>query len=260
MTVFSGFTNHLRIGLDVATDPFNTFTPNINVYLTWTVQCDSSFNFNDSQTLVMTSPQGDSWTFQNVLQANQTIQFGHTIFGQGQTYGGGPTYTMAAVLNGVFLGAGPSLSTTFTLPARPTRVPAAPSTNPIWSAVTSTTATVNFGDTTDNGGLGDTDTWLRIATDPGMSNIVWQDTVGTPQFSFSVTGLTPGTTYYAQAAIANADGWGAWSGVSSAKTLAGGHARVGGSWTNAVSYVRVGGSWVQATPHVRVGGAWVTAT
>lgn len=218
MTTWSGFTNHLAIGYDVWTDGYDSYTPSINVYVQISVKCDPSFNFNDSETVVLSGSRAASWTFQNTLQANGVVAVGAvSIDGQGQNYGGGPTYTFHAQLNGVYLGAGPAIDFSYTLPARPTRVPNAPGT-PTASAITATTATVAFGGSSDNGGVAIDDTWLRIATDAGFANVVWQDPVGTAQYSFNVAGLTPNTVYYAEDSSHNGNGWGPWSGVGSFTT------------------------------------------
>lgn len=259
MTIWGGFTNHLRIGLDISTDGYDTYTPSINVYLTWYVQVDSSWNFNDSETLVMTSPQSDSWTFQNTMGANGIRSFGHTIFGQGQNYGGGPTYNFSANLQGVYLGAGPSFSWNWALPPRPIRPPAPPAWAPIFSSVTSTSFSVQWGGSADFGGSTPDQTWLQLATDAGFGNIIYSNFTGgfTHDSWWPVGGLTAGTTYYARAAYHNAAGWSGWSGTGSSKTLSGAKIRSNGAWVDAVANVRVNGAWNQAQVFKRVNGLWV---
>lgn len=256
MTVWGGFTNHLRVGADISTDGYNSFTPSINVYITWYVQVDSSWNFADSQTLVMTSPQGDSWTFQNNMGANGIASFGHTIFSQGQSYGGGPTYTFSANLQGVYLGAGPSLSFAWALPARPTRPPSPPGA-PVVSNLQSTSCTLAWGDSGDYGGLAPDSTTVHIATDPGMTQIVQDVFVGGNNLSRNITGLTAGTTYYAQSFSHNGSGWSSGSAVTSFKTLSGAKVRINGVWVDAVASVRVNGAWQQAQVFKRINGIWV---
>lgn len=256
MTIWGGFTNHLRIGADIWTDGYDTHTPSINVYVTWYVQCDSSWNFNDSQTLVMTGPQGDQWTFQNTLQANQIRTIGtHTISGQGQSYGGGPVYNFASNLQGVYLGAGPSFSYNWALPARPIRPPAPPAWNPIFQNITATSFYCQWGGTPDNGGSSPDADWLQLATDSGFGNITYSNIGG--GYARQVNGLVPGKTYYARAAIHNAAGWSGWSGTTSSKTLSGAKVRQGGAWVDAVAYGRVGGAWttIQGVQK-RVNGTW----
>lgn len=347
MTVWGGFTNHLRIGLDVWTDGYDSYTPSINVYMTWHVQCDSSWNFNDAQSLVMTSPQSNTWNFQNTEGANGDTTFGWTIYNQGQSYGGGPTYHFAAVLNGVYLGAGPSFAWDWSLPAKPIRVTSPPGT-PTASSVTGNHADFGWGYPADVGGSSPDYTWLQIgttnfgnlvydnqtpgwtgrsldifapgvtyymrtaahngagwsgwsgtgsftadpfkagtptlsnvaatsatanwaapgvgptpsgyqvqvATDSAFSNVVQTLTGTSWATSRSITGLTPGTTYYIRVRANTPNGYGAWSTSVSSKTLSGAKVRQSGVWKDAIAFVRVGGVWKQATVNKRVGGAW----
>lgn len=355
MAVWGGFTNHLRIGLDVWTDPYDTYTPSINVYQRWYVQCDSSWNFNDSQTLVMTGPQGDSRTFQNTLGPNGIVAvLDHTIFGQGQSYAGGPTYTFSANLQGVYLGAGPSFSWAWALPARPIRVTNPTSTPSMTPPSGSDTGlTFNWNAPTDQGGSAPDTYEVQVARDAGFGAVVadFNSSVGgitagstygapllpgTPYYgrvrahnaagwsgwsgtgagtttaypttctltstapdtatvswaakpggdsiqgfnvqvatdagftagvrnltavasasSLTVTGLTPGTAYYARVAVSQGgSGAGAWSATSTTQTLSGAKVYTGGTWHNAVAYVASGGTWHTAKVNKRVSGAW----
>jgi hypothetical protein len=212
VTVWGGFTNHLRIGLDVWTDGYDSYTPSINVYMTWYVQCDSSFNFNDSQTLVMTSPQSNSWTFQNTLGANGYVTFGWTIYGQGQSYGGGPTYHFGAQLNGVYLGAGPSFGWDWALPAKPIRVTTPPGT-PSASGVTANHADFGWAFPGDVGGSNPDYTWLQIGT-TNFGNLVY-DNQQPGWNGRSLDIFAPGVTYYMRTAAHNGAGWSGWSGTGS---------------------------------------------
>ena len=136
MTVWSGFTNHLRIGLDFWTDPIGVGTAAVNVYAKVTVQCDSSWNFADNQTVVLSGDRFANWTFYNKLQKNQSIEVGTARIDNQSLSGGGPTYNFTARLDGVYLGAGPSISASFTLPAKinpppPPPAPAPPYVPPV---------------------------------------------------------------------------------------------------------------------------------
>jgi len=215
MTTWSGFVNHLAIGYDVWTDAYDSFTPSINVYIQISVKCDPSFNFNDSETAVLSGSASGSWTFQNTLQANGVVAVGSaTIPNQGQSYGGGPAYSFHAQLNGVYLGAGPAIDFSYTLPARPIRVPNAPGT-PSFSAVLATTATMNWTGSTDNGGSGVDAYHLQVDNDA---------TFASPILSFNsnsgagLTGLSPGTKYYGRVQAHNGAGWGGYSAAGSFTT------------------------------------------
>ena len=76
----------------------------------------------------------------------------------------------------------------------------------------------------------------------------------------TVTGLSPGTTYYFRTRARNSVGWGPWSAASTIKTLAGAYVKVGATWQLAVPYVRVGGVWKLAEPWVRSVGTWKRTT
>lgn len=204
MTVWGAYTNYLRIGLDISTDAISHATTSTNVYVTWTVQCDPSYNFNDSQTLVMTSPQSDQWTFQNTLQGGQTIQFGHTIANQGLSYSGGPTWNFASNLQGVYLGAGPSLSYNWTLPARPAGVPSPPG-GATFSSILATQVNAAWTGSPDNQGSAIDNYTIHVANNSAMNP--YQQDLGGNSLSRTITGLAPGTTYWTQTFAHNGIGW-----------------------------------------------------
>lgn len=68
--------------------------------------------------------------------------------------------------------------------------------------------------------------------------------------------LTPGETYFVWVRAQNAVGWGPYSPVSSADTIAGARVRVGGVWVFAIVYVKYSGVWELAIPYVKSGGVW----
>lgn len=117
---WGGFNGHLRVGIQWSTESYTYATASIDVYIDTYVQCDSTYSFNDSQTVTLSGSRSATYNFSNTLGPNQQIYLGRqTIGSQGQSPNGGPTYTANAVLSGAFNGASPSVSTSFSLPAKP---------------------------------------------------------------------------------------------------------------------------------------------
>lgn len=203
---WGGWSGHMRVGIDVWTDNYDTNTPSINIYIATWIQIDSSWSFNDAQTMNYSGSIGGSTNYQNNLGANQTYQVSTlTIYNQGQSYGGGPTYTFGASVSGHYQGATPGHTRYFTLPAKPANVPTAPGIGV--DSVTSTSARV-----------------LVYAPDPRGSNIEeYQTAISLPgpdwgawTTSFgggtgTATGLSPATTYQAATRARNGVGWSAWA-------------------------------------------------
>jgi hypothetical protein len=210
MTDWGGFSYHMRVGLEWWTDGYDTNTPSINVYVRPWVQVDSSWNFNDSQTVTLSGSVGGSWTFQNTMGANGTAAFGPAVIGgQGQNYGGGPVYTVTAVLSGIYLGPGgngtASVTSSFALPARPPNVP----TNPgvAVDSVTATSARVVVFASDGRGAA--VDAYQTAISLPGGNWGGWSQSwfggTGT------ATGLQPNTYYECAAQAHNWVGWSGWT-------------------------------------------------
>lgn len=133
-------------------------------------------------------------------------------------------------------------------------VPSAP-TMPAVSNLTQTTAQLTFTPNS-NGGSAITGYQVAYAL---VNSVTGAPTVATSTTSVTVTGLTPGATYYFWVRAQNAIGWSAWSASSSARNLAGVRIKYGNIWVSAVPYVNVGGVWKVAKPYAKQGGYWKEA-
>lgn len=75
-------------------------------------------------------------------------------------------------------------------------------------------------------------------------------------FSFTLTNLSPGATYYFWGKATNAYGDSAYSARSTATLIAGAWVKDGLVWKRAVPYVKDGGTWKLARPWGRQFGIW----
>lgn len=213
MTVWGG-NGTLRVGLNIFTDGYDTWTPSINVYIDVYVGSDN-YDYGDDQHIELSGSIGQGFDFHNSLPytPGATQYVGRaTIGGQGQSYGGGPTYNFHAQLSKAFNGAAPAVDASFTLPARPIRPPSQ-TYPPYANNIAATTASIYWGAPDDLGGSGLDYSWLQVGTS-NFGNLIY-DNQQPGWNGRSLGGLAPATTYFMRAVAHNAAGWGAWSGVSS---------------------------------------------
>lgn len=211
MTVFGGESGHEQVGINVFTDGYDTNTPSINVY--WDFYARSvNWGFADNQTLtVWGSTSGTFNFFFNVGGGIADQYIGRlTIFGQGQNYGGGPVYTVAAQISGSYLGATPSAQVSFSLPARPPNVPTAPGLS--ITNVTTNSAQINVS-AADGRGSAITSYLVQVSSTSSFNSVV-----ATLGGTGVVTGLSPNTTYWVRARAHNGVGDGPFSGTQSFTT------------------------------------------
>lgn len=134
------------------------------------------------------------------------------------------------------------------------RVPDAPTT-PVISNVKPTTADIAW---TANGTGGSPITGFDVGY--GTSPSSPTTTVPADTSPITITGLTPGTTYYFWARAKNIVGNSPWSGVASTMSISGVRINVAGVWKLAVPYVRSSGIWKLARPYVKSLGEWKETT
>jgi hypothetical protein len=141
-----------------------------------------------------------------------------------------------------------------------TRIPKRPSVpgQPTVSNLTTSSLTLSWTASTDNGGKTITDYLLRRwnSTDTVGSYI---DSHGN-NLSRTITGLNPGATYtfevFAYNGVKDNNGYSNGPGPTVIAMQAGAHIRSGGSWHLYEPYVRDNGVWRLAIPYVRSGGVW----
>ncbi len=121
-----------------------------------------------------------------------------------------------------------------------------------WNQIQANQARFQFSSTGDGGGT--IDTWeFQVATNPSFTGATTYSSGGTT----IVTGLTPGTTYYARARGHSIQaGWGAWSATDSMTTLPGVYVSDGVNWVASPMAVSDGASWANVVPKISSGSAW----
>jgi hypothetical protein len=129
-----------------------------------------------------------------------------------------------------------------------------PPGKPVFSLVTTTSMTVRWTASTDNGGLAIKSYLLRRWT--GLTPVGAYVDNSANNLTRNLTGLTPGVVYtFAVYALNNA-GYSARGIDDHIQTLGGAWVRYGKTWHRAVPYVRVNKVWKPAYPYIRSGGTW----
>lgn len=143
------------------------------------------------------------------------------------------------------------------------RIPKAPVANgaPVASNLMPTSVKLTWPANTNNNGAGIDQYLLRInKTSPADGNGYVDYPLGGSTLSHTVTGLSPGTQYYATVYAHNGQGYSAKSADTPFKTLSGAYVRRGSTWKPVEVLVYRSGQWKSAEVLVYRNGAWVPAT
>ena len=214
MTVWGGEQQHELVGVNVFTDSYTASTPHINVYADW--YCESNnWPFSDNQTLTISGSTSGTFNFAFNTGSGVASQYigRTTIYNQGQSYGGGPTYHFHGALSGQYLGGTPYVDYYWALPGRPASVPGPPGV--AVSSVTSNSCVVSVSAGASNGSAIN-DYYAEVSL-PGPS---WSGSTAGWHGSgaHTVTGLTPATVYQARAKEHNSVGDSAYAYTSNFTT------------------------------------------
>lgn len=128
--------------------------------------------------------------------------------------------------------------------------PSAPG-KPVLSEILPTSLKVSWTAPTDDGGSAITGYQVGYGTSSTTPSTIVSGT--SPK---TITGLSPGTTYFFWVRAINAVGTGPWSAFTANATIAGARIKVGAVWVIAVPYVRQSGVWKLAVPYVKIAGVW----
>lgn len=208
---WGGVSGRLQVGLSFTTDAYDTNTPHIDVYVRAHIRV-VNYRYDDNQTLNVWGSVSATVPFRNYQPSYGTyewVAWTGVMPDQGQSYGGGPTYSVGVSITGAFDGSSPSYVENFTLPARPANVPTQPGVS--IGQVTANAANV-WVSAADGRGSGVQEYAVELWQQP---NILLQSWGGGSSYR---TGLVRDTGYTARARARNGVGWGAWSGWADFRT------------------------------------------
>ncbi|QUC01097.1 fibronectin type III domain-containing protein [Cellulosimicrobium cellulans] len=242
--------SRLRVGIEVVYSNPGTGT-SCTMTRRYYVNTDSG-HYSDNQTL---NTSTGSYNYR--LELSDTTKLVATWTGTVPVrYASQGSYTdsTSATVSGAYNGVTPSHAITTTRPARAASAPNGVSSGPSISNLSTTSATVSWGASTNGNGATVNGYQLQVLQG---STVVYDNTA--TSLSRNVTVLSPGVTYSARVRARNSAGlFSGWSSTSFT-TVSGMKVRVGGVWRNAKVWVRLGGTWRQAKVYVRNGGTWKAA-
>lgn len=139
--------------------------------------------------------------------------------------------------------------TTFSHSISRSKAPSAPSSVK-FTSIKATSVDATFTDGANNGDSIDS---RQIGY--GTNSSTPQKTISSDR-STTITGLTPGATYYFWARTHNSLGWSSWSAKSTATPLAVVHVKLLNIWRVAVPYYNDAGVWKPLETWIKDGGVW----
>lgn len=215
-----------------------------------TAGADVEFWLNSNNSTTFNHELPWSWTVNGTYSG--MLEFDYSAgAGWQRLFNGFVTYTQTVTFHIGNTGTGGfGGPTTFNQLITRASVPAAPS-NPTFTNVGPTSVDVNWTPNSNGGASIDNYNIGWALTSAGATDFVTSTT--SPK---TVTGLTPGTTYYFWVQAHNSVGWGAWSAPVAQQTIAGVRFNDAGTWKVAVPYVKDAGVWKLARPYVKLGGVW----
>lgn len=211
-TTWGAFSGHMRVGIDYTHAAITSSTTSVTVTAHFYIQIDSTWNFADNQALEVSGSGAAHYDYYNGLGANAVLEVGQFNFNSGAlSSSGGPTFTFRGTVSGHYQGAAPTHIRSYTMPAKPSTTPGAPSVG--ISNVGINSAKITVGAPSSNGGAAILEYSTQVDNSSGF---------GSPEATFAGTGTASGlsasTTYYVRARARNTNGWGPYSATKSFTT------------------------------------------
>jgi len=206
-----------KVGIEVTMSPSSVSSSTSSVTLSVKVYAYSQYSISDTQNYSLGGAISGSGTF-NMTSSGVNVLIASRSISVDTVYGSSVSRSFSASISGHYGGATPSVSTSFTVLARPASAPGA-SPAPTISSITATSARAAWTSTPAQANGSSIDQWQVQASaySDFRSTTYSNSDASTPQ---TMTGLAPATTYYVRVRGHNTAGWGAWSGSRSFKTTA----------------------------------------
>lgn len=238
--IWGGWSGRLRIGLNIRWDDIGPSTTQSHVWADWYVTSHNAFN--DSQRINFNYSLGGYWDYHLNTPNGYTDRFLGTydIGVHGVGYSGGGAWNFGAYITGAYEGSSPSFVHYWAMPARPASAPGLPGIGV--DSVTANSARVVVSAAAANGSaINWYGAWVTTnnAVPGSGGNVVASAEGGT----FTATGLSPSTTYYAFARARNGVGYSGFAGAVAFTTGATAPGVVTGVTTGTVEAISATLTW-----------------